>query len=105
MNIRVQTLCDTAAAPRKKKFSPRLDILDEVVAGIFWMALDLPDDTSREELEEFAHHLARRIRGGAGESAIAAEIDFLQRRQFCRTADAAVTAALARRTIAIVTGG
>jgi hypothetical protein len=101
MNIRVHQAL--AAAPtRKRKFNPRADILDEVVAGLFWMTLDLPDDTSRDELEDFAHHLAHRIRGGASASAIAAEIDFLQRRQFCRPLDAAVIRGLAERTIATV---
>ena len=90
------------APSRKKKFNPRLDILDEVVAGMFWMALDPPDDACREEMEEFARHLAHRVRSGAGESAIAAEIDFLQRGQFCRPSDSERAAELARRTIALV---
>jgi hypothetical protein len=101
MNIRVHQ--PLAAAPtRKRKFNPRADILDEVVAGLFWMTLDLPADTSREELEDFAHHLARRVRDGASALAIEAEIDFLQRRQFCRPLDATVIRTLAERTIAIV---
>ncbi len=100
MNMRVHA--PFAAPPAKKKFNPRLEILDEVVAGIFWMSLDLPEDASRDEMEEFARHLAHRVRSGAGESAIAAEIDFLQRGQFCRPLDSARAVELARRAIAIV---
>ncbi len=101
MNMRVNA--PFAAAPGKRKFNPRREILDEVVAGIFWMSLDLPEDASMTEMEEFASHLVRRIRGGASTSAIEAEIDFLQRRQFCRVPDAAVIGQLARSTIALVT--
>src|SRR5580658_3288195 len=68
MNQRVtlKSLADAVAVPRKSRFNPRLEILDEVVAGFLWMQLDLPEDTSRSELESFAHRLVAHIRAGRG---------------------------------------
>ena len=52
----------------KTKFHPRMELLDEVVAGLLWMQLDLPDDTTRDEMEKLAHRLVLRIQGGANEA-------------------------------------
>ena len=69
------------------KFNPRADILDEVVAGLLWMALDLPQDVSRPELERFAHRLVSHIRVGASETAVEREIVCLQSDQLGRPAN------------------
>ena len=107
MNQRVTLKClagAVPACPRKARFNPRLDILDEVVAGFLWMQLDLPEDTSRSELESFAHRLVGRIQAGDGEAAIAGEIAGLQLGQLCRPANPFVVRQLARRAINTVTG-
>jgi hypothetical protein len=89
---------------RRIKFHPRQEILDEVVAGLLWMQLDLPRDVSRDEMEGFAHRLVTRIRGGANESAIAAEIAGLQAGQFARPANLPVIRDLAQRSMLAVKG-
>jgi hypothetical protein len=101
MNQRVtlKSLADAVAVPRKARFNPRLGILDEVVAGFLWMQLDLPEDTSRSELESFAHRLVAHIRAGGGEAAIAGEIAGLQFGQLCRPSNPFAIRQLARRAI------
>lgn len=89
---------------RRIKFHPRQEILDEVVAGLLWMQLDLPRDVSRDEIEAFAHRLILRIRGGAAEASIAAEIAALQSGRFCGHANLPVIRDLARRAMAAVRG-
>jgi hypothetical protein len=104
MNQRVtlKSLTGAIPVPRKARFNPRLGILDEVIAGFLWMQLDLPEDTSRSELESFAHRLVGRIQAGDGETAIAGEIAGLQFGQFCRPANPFVVRQIARRAIATV---
>ena len=91
MNIQVTVQALRAVRPastaHKSRFNPRSDILDEVVAGLLWMTLDLPQDVSRAELEAFAHQLVARIRFGANETAIESEIIFLQSGQLGRPAN------------------
>lgn len=89
---------------RRIKFHPRQEILDEVVAGLLWMQLDLPRDVSRDEMEGFAHRLVTRIRGGANESAIAADIAVLQSGQFGRHANLPLIRELAQRSMLAVRG-
>ena len=89
-------------APHRTKFNPRADILDEVVAGLLWISLDLPPDVSRPELESFAHQLVARIRFGASASAIESEIAFLQSEQLGRPANRDTIRALAIRVIGAV---
>jgi hypothetical protein len=74
-------------APHRARFNPRASILDEVVAGLLWMSLDLPQDVSRPELESFARQMVSRIRFGASDSAIESEIAFLQSEQLGRPAN------------------
>ena len=108
MNIRVaipqleQVRRSGAASPHRTRFNPRADILDEVVAGLLWMALDLPQDVSRPELELFAHQLVARIRFGASEDAIENEIAFLQCDQLGRPANRDTIHELAGRVIGAV---
>ena len=106
MNIRVgpqafQTVPRTAHAHRIK-FNPRAGILDEVVAGLLWMALDLPEDVTRSELEIFAHQLVARIKFGAGEDMIESEIAFLQSEQLGRPANRDAIRDLTGRVIGAV---
>ena len=110
MNIRVTVQALPAPRPavpvhaHKTKFNPRSDILDEVVAGLLWITLDLPHDVSRPELEAFAHQLVGRIKFGASETAIESEIIFLQSGQLGRPADQDAIHTLAGRVIAAVRG-
>ncbi|HVV27307.1 MAG TPA: hypothetical protein VHC40_05015 [Rhizomicrobium sp.] len=92
-------------AAHRERFRPRREILDEVVAGLLWMQLDLPEDASREEMEDFAHRLVNQIRAGAGETFVAGEIARLQSGQFCRPANLPAIRALAQRSLAAVGGG
>jgi hypothetical protein len=110
MNIRVTVqplrLLRPAAPTHahKTKFNPRSDILDEVVAGLLWITLDLPQDVSRAELETFAHQLVARIRFGASQIAIESEITFLQSGQLGRPANHDAIQALAGRVMNAVRG-
>jgi len=110
MNIRVtvQALRALRPAPpahaHKTRFNPRADILDEVIAGLLWITLDLPQDVSRSELEAFAHQLVARIRFGASEIAIESEINFLQSGQLGRPANHDAIHALAGRIMNAVRG-
>jgi hypothetical protein len=107
MNIRLMPhALDGAApvAPRKTRFNPRADVLDEVVAGFLWMQLNLPDRVSRVEIQQFAHRLVTRIKAQADQSEVEREIRDLQHQQFCRPADPAAISDLARRSLMAVTG-
>lgn len=88
----------------RTKFNPRAGILDEVVAGLLWMALDLPQDVSRPELESFAHQLVARIRFGASETMIESEIAFLQSDQLGRPANHDAIHGVAGRVMNAVRG-
>ena len=108
MRVTVQSLRALRPAPpahaQKTRFNPRSDILDEVVAGLLWMTLDLPQDASRAELEAFAHQLVARIGFGASETAIESEIIFLQSGQLGCPADHDAIHALAGRIMSTVRG-
>ena len=110
MNIRIAPLSfepvrrAAPLQPHRTKFNPRADILDEVVAGLLWITLDLPQDVSRPELEIFAHQLVARIRFGASENAIETEIAFLQCEQLGRPANREAIHALAARVFGAVKG-
>ncbi len=73
--------------------------MDEVVAGLLWMALDLPQDVSRPELEGFAHRLVSCIRIGASEAAVEREITGLQSGQLGRPANPAAIHRLTGRVM------
>ena len=110
MNIRVplQNLHPARRAPivhaHKAKFNPRADILNEVVAGLLWMTLDLPQDVSRLELETVAHRLVSQIKFGAGETVVESEIAVLQSDQLGRPANLDVIHGLAVRIMNAVRG-
>jgi len=105
MNIQVQPRSLKYAVPaHRARFHPRADILDEVVAGLLWMGLDLPSDASRIEMEKFAHHLVMHIRDGASVVAVEGEVAKLQSGQLCRRADMTLVRGLAQRAIMAVRG-
>ena len=110
MNIRVALPGLHPARPaapihaHKSKFNPRAGILDEVVAGLLWITLDLPQDVSRPELETFAHQLVTRIKLGASETVVEGEIAVLQCDQLGRPADHEAIHGLAGRVIGAVRG-
>ena len=94
----------SGASAHKTKFNPRASILDEVVAGLLWMTLDLPQDISRPELETFAHQLVTRIKFGASAAAVESEITFLQSDQLGRPANHEAIHGLTGRVICAVRG-
>jgi hypothetical protein len=93
-----------ALSPRRTRFQPRQEILEEVVAGLLWMQLDLPRDVGRGEMQAMAHRLVTRIRTGATETMVAAEIADFQLRRFCRPANLPVIRDLTRRSVDAVRG-
>ena len=93
-----------ASHAHRTKFNPRASILDEVVAGLLWMTLDLPEDVSRPELETCAHQLVAQIRFGASEAAIESELAFLQSDQLGRRANQGAIHDLAGRVMNAVRG-
>ncbi len=105
MTLRMTMPVPESAAPardRRTRFHPRLDLLDEVVAGLLWLQMDVPGDVSRGEIEEIAHQLVTRIRANTGEDVIESELLVLQGLQFCRPANRALLQALARRLVRVV---
>ena len=91
-------------APKKRRYSPRDELLDEVLAGFLWMSLNLPDDASLAELNAFAHELVSLIKANAGLAILEHSIFCLQRDHFGRPGDLAAIRALARRCIRSVNG-
>lgn len=110
MNIRVtlHSLRPARPAPpvhaHKTKFNPRAGILDEVVAGLLWITLDLPSDVSRCELETFAHQLVMQIKFGASEAKIESDIASLQSLQLGRPVNHEAVRGLAGRVMNAVRG-
>lgn len=105
--MRMTATANECTAPRplrdrRIKFHPRLDILDEVVAGLLWIQLDLPADATRQEIEHFACHLVARIRGEASEATIEGELAALQSVRFGRPVNRANIRDLVRRAMRAV---
>lgn len=89
-------------APSRRKFNPRRELVEEVVAGFLWMALDIPEDTTLDEVTSLAGQLVARIQQGDGEVLIQVRLDDMQRHYLCRPADAAILRDLACRTVTLV---
>jgi hypothetical protein len=92
------------APARKTRDCSRADILEQIVVGILWMSMDLPEDASRQELENLAHHLVTQIRTGTAETAIATELALLQAEQFCGRSNEAAIRSVVGRVVHIVRG-
>jgi len=60
------------------RYCPRRGVLHEVLAGLLWMALALPDDATLEEFVSLAAVLAEKISGGAKRPDILAWLQDLQ---------------------------
>lgn len=93
---------DTQVPPRELSLAP--DLIDQVVAGLLWISLDLPEDVSRREMEMMAHRLVTRIKAGMPDSELEQEVAFLQLRQFSRTPNHAAIRGLIRRAVNAVNG-
>ena len=90
------------AVPPDRMKALSQDVMDEAVAGLLWMYLKVPKDASRDELQDYAHEIVRRVHAGAPETAIADYIRALQSDQLCELPNLPVIHDLARRTIGVV---
>ena len=79
-------------------------MMDEAIAGLLWMYLDVPEDASKTELEEYAREIVRRIHADASEAAIAEHIRSLQSNQLCQMPNPPAIRTLARRALAVDQG-
>lgn len=77
-------------------------VLQETIAGLIWLYLDLPADASRQEVEEYADELIACIRGSEGFDAIERTIRHLHVQRFCISSNARSLRILVERSIAIV---
>ena len=91
-----------ARPPHDIAFTP--DLMDQMVAGLLWMSLDLPRDVSRREMEMLAHQLVLRIRAGFDNAALEREFTLLQLEQFCRPQNHAAIREVIRRAVNTVYG-
>ena len=92
-----------ASSGRPARPDRRQCLANEVLAGFLWMSLDLPEDTDLDEIKQLALDLAERMRAGGNEAVIAAQLEFVQRHQFCRPVDVARLMVVARRTVTLLT--
>ena len=92
----------TAKARPSRGFAPEL--VDQVVAGLLWMSLDLPDDVSRPEMEMLAHRLVLRIRADTDKAALEQDVALLQLEQFCRPPNFPAIRDVVRRAVNAVNG-
>jgi len=77
-------------------------ITSEVVAGLLWMYLNMPDDISRSELEKHACDLVGEIKSGSSLAVVEEKIRILQVKKLCRPINLSTVDDVARRSIAVV---
>ncbi|MDB5734847.1 MAG: hypothetical protein JWP16_2504 [Alphaproteobacteria bacterium] len=77
-------------------------ILNEVIAGFLWMEMDLPQNVSRDEVEELASRLISRIKADADEQVIEYDLARFQLNQFCKPVKPLNLRELARRAVVTV---
>jgi hypothetical protein len=77
-------------------------ILNEVIAGFLWMEMDLPQNVSRDEVEELASRLISRIRADADEQVIEYDLTRFQLNQFCKPVKPLNLRELAKRAVVTV---
>lgn len=90
--------------PMKRRGRCRQQVLEEIVAGFFWIYLDLPTDIVALEIECLARKLIGRIRAGADEAAITFALATHQRCEYGHPVNANVIRELAQRIVAAVKG-
>ena len=71
--------CPDILRPRKRRYAPRRNLLCEVVAGFLWLALEIPKEFSKEDVEDIALRLIARIRAGSTAAQLEQEMLTLQR--------------------------
>ena len=106
MNVQLKpdSFRHAAGGRPSRDFSFKPDLMDQVVAGMLWMSLDLPEDVSRGEMETIAHQLVLRIRARFDQGALEREIASLQREQFCRPPNFTAIRAVIARAVGAVNG-
>ena len=77
----------------------KADVLGEVVASLIWMHLSLPEDASRDEVENCAAGLVRAADYGAAEQTIEQMLRRLQAEQFAGPVNSLTIKLLARRAL------
>jgi len=87
---------------RKRRYAPRRDVLCEVVAGFLWMALEIPKDFSKEDIEDIALRLIAKIRAGSTAAQVEREMLALQRSHLHRFGNAQNIRLIAPRLLSIV---
>jgi hypothetical protein len=86
----------------KIRFSPRHTILNEVIAGFLWMDMDLPQDVSRDEIEDLARRLISSIEAKADEHVIEGALVHFQRNQLYKSTKPLNLRKLAQRAVVAV---
>lgn len=106
MNVQLKPDAFRRAAKARsvRDFAFKPDLMDQVVAGLLWMSLDLPEDVSRREVEVLAHDLVLRIRADTDRSVLEQGIALLQLRQFSRPPNFAAIREGVRRAVNAVNG-
>lgn len=77
-------------------------VLQETIAGLIWLYLDLPPDASRGEVEEYADELIACIREGAPCHVLEQKVRYLHFQRFCVTSNSHALRTLVERSIAIL---
>jgi hypothetical protein len=94
----------TAKTRSLRGFTFKPDLMDQVVAGLLWMSLDLPEDVSRPEMEMLARQLVLRIRADTDKAALEQDVALLQLEQFCRPPNFPAIRDVVRRAVTAVNG-
>ena len=86
----------------KRRYCPRRDLLCEIVAGLLWIALEIPEEFSRKDVEAVARSLIGKVKAGCGVERIEQEMLRLQRFQLCRIGEADRHRAVVQRLVAAI---
>lgn len=74
------------------------NVLREIIAGYIWLYLNVPNDASSAEIEEYAGILINRIRSGASEDTLVSEMRALQVQRLCQISNVSSISSLIKRT-------
>ena len=94
--------CPEILRYRKRRYAPRRNLLCEVVAGFLWMALEIPKEFSKEDVEDIAIRLIAKIRAGSTASQIEQEMLALQRSRLHRFGNVQNIHLIAPRLLSVV---